>query len=290
VHSQTRSCALFWPAEGERIGYSLPYTGLYGKLLFRPGEITLWSGSSGSGKSQLISDCVPKWIQEGSRVCVASLEMKPEWTLKRMVKQTGGMDRPSEPFIKDILSYLDAGLLLYEKVGKSNIDTLIEIFDYARAKYGCEQFVIDSLMRLGIAGDDYTGQEQAVFKLVDWTIANNVHMHLVAHSRKGDRDRGAPDTEDIKGAMEIGANAFNILTIWRDRRHEEDLRSAETAEERRMLDEKPGVILNVAKQRNGDFEGKVRLWFNIDTYQYFSAGDNRQWPRNYLGSPRSEAA
>ena len=37
---------------------------------------------------------------------------------------------------QQILDYLDNGLLLYEKVGKSGIAPLLEIFDYARAKYG----------------------------------------------------------------------------------------------------------------------------------------------------------
>lgn len=281
---------LFWPSEGEHLGYSMPYAGIHRKLLFRPAEVTLWSGSAGSGKSQLISDCVPKWIQEGSRICIASLEMKPEWTLKRLVKQTGGVDRPTEPFIREIVSWLDRGLLLYEKVGKASIDDLLNIFSYARAKYGCDQFVIDSLMRLGIAGDDYTGQEQAVYKLIDWAIANNIHLHLVAHARKGDRERKAPETEDIKGAMEIGANAFNIITIWRDREHEEKLKKAPTEVERQMIDEKAGVCLNVAKQRNGDFEGKVQLWFNQDTYQYFSGGDNRLRPRIYVKFEQKEQA
>lgn len=268
---------LFWPAHEDHIGYSIPYAGLSGKIVFRPGEVTLWSGSSGSGKSQIISDSVPRWIHEGSRVCVASFEMKPEWTLKRMVKQTGGVDRPVEAFIRTILAYLDRGLLLYEKVGKSSVEGLLEIFNYARAKYGCDQFVIDSLMRLGIAGDDYTGQEQAVYRMVDWTIANNVHLHLVAHSRKGGKDTGVPETEDVKGAMEIGANAFNIITIWRNRKAEE----AE-GDERKAMTEEPGVVLNVAKQRNGDFEGKVRLFFNTETYQYHSQTDNRRSPRCYI--------
>lgn len=282
-----RVVRLFWPANEERIGYTVPYSALYGKIVFRPGEVTIWSGDTGAGKSQIISDSVPKWIQEGSRVCIASFEMKPEWTLKRMVKQTGGVDRPVEGFIRETLGFLDSGLLLYEKVGKSDVDGLLEIFDYARAKYGCDQFVIDSLMRLGIAADDYTGQEQAVFKLVDWAIANNVHLHLVAHSRKGGRDAGVPETGDIKGAMEIGANAFNIITIWRNRKLEE-ITSAESG--RQAMTEEPGVTLNIAKQRNGDFEGKVKLWFNTETYQYFSGGDNRRYPRCYVREQMAGAA
>jgi twinkle protein len=82
---------LFYPPHGAPEGYSVAYAGLYGKLLFRPAEVTLWSGDTGSGKSQVISDCTPKWIQQGSRVCLASLEMKPE-QVSQAHAQTDGRD------------------------------------------------------------------------------------------------------------------------------------------------------------------------------------------------------
>lgn len=281
---------LFWPAHEERQGYTVPYGKISDKVHFRPAEMTLWSGAAGSGKSQIISDCIPHWIKQGSRICLASLEMKGEQTLRRMCKQTGGVDRPTAQYVERILDWLDGGLLIYERVGKAGVPALLEVFDYARAKYGCDQFIIDSLMRLGIAQDDYNGQEKAVFQIVDWTIQNNVHLHLVAHSRKGERGQGAPETEDIKGAMEIGANAFNILTVWRNRRHEEELGAAKTEVERHELDQKPGVLLNVAKQRNGDFEGKVGLWFDQSTYRYHSSFDRGVWDRVFLARGEQEAA
>lgn len=269
---------LFWPVPGHRTGYTVPYAKISDKMLFRPGELSLWTGASGAGKSQILSDCIVHWINEGSRVCLSSLEMKPAQTLKRMVKQASNLDRPSEVHIAQTIGFLDQGLLFYDRVGKAGIEGLLEVFDYARAKYGCDQFVIDSLMRLGIAGDDYNGQEKALFKMVDWTLLHNVHTHLVAHARKGEKGGGAPETEDIKGAMEIGANAFNILAVWRNRRLEEDLKATpEDSPEWRELVEKPGVILNVAKQRNGDFEGKVGLWFDQQSYRYHSSYDRGMW-------------
>jgi len=273
---------LFWPADEERVGYRTPYGKLGTDLLFRPAEVTLWSGASGAGKSQVLSDCIVDWVRQGGRTCLVSLEMRGDQTLKRMCKQVTGIDRPQSPLIRTALDWLDQGLLLWERVGKAGIDALLEIFDYARAKYGCDQFVIDSLMRLGIAGDDYTGQEQAMFKLVDWAVDNNVHLHLVAHSRKGERDRGPPDTEDIKGAMEIGANAFNIVTVWRNRKREGAMQDAGSDYERQEAAAKPSAILNVAKQRNGDFEGKVKLWFDKETYRYRSGEESDRWIRRYL--------
>lgn len=276
---------LFWPEPGDHIGYRTPYGKLGDKLIFRPAEFSLWSGASGAGKSQVLSDCIVDFIKQGARVCIASLEMKGEFTLKRMVKQTTGVDRPTEEFIVKALDWVDQGLLVYDLVGKSDIKSILSVFDYARAKYGCDVFAIDSLMRLGVASDDYVGQEKAVFDAVDWTIINNVHLHLVAHSRKGTVGSGAPETEDIKGASEIGSNAFNILSVWRNRELEENIRVATNEGNQMKIDEyteQPGVIFNIAKQRNGDFEGKVGLWFDQASYRYYSSYDKATFGRNYL--------
>ncbi len=272
---------LFWPEPEKHLGYTVPYPKLKDKLHFRPAELTLWSGASGAGKSQLLSDCIPHWIAQKSRLCLASLEMKGEQSLRRLTKQTGGLEQPTKETIERILHFLDEGLILYEHVGKSSVDTLLEIFDYCRARYGCDQFIIDSLMRLGIASDDYARQEQAVYKMVDWAVLNNVHIHLVAHARKGGLDKDIPSTEDIKGASEIGANAFNIITIWRNRPLEDKIFAASLAQEKADLAKRPGVIMNIAKQRSGDFEGKIGLWFDPQTYRYRCSFE-QSFPRRYL--------
>ncbi|WP_336293961.1 toprim domain-containing protein [Bartonella sp. CB169] len=273
---------LFWPAPQQHLGYTIPYPKLNGKLYFRPAELTLWSGASGVGKSQLLSDCIPHWISQKSRLCLASLEMKGEQSLRRLTKQTGGLEQPTREIIEQILRFLDDGLILYEHVGKSNVDTLLDVFDYCRARHGCDQFIIDSLMRLGIASDDYAGQEQAVYRMVDWAILNAVHIHLVAHARKGGLERDVPGTEDIKGASEIGANAFNIITIWRNRSLEDKICSASRMEEKANLAKRPGVIMNIAKQRSGDFEGKIGLWFDPQTYRYRCSSDCSSTSRRYI--------
>lgn len=107
-----------------------------------------------------------------------------------------------------------------------------------------------------------------------------------------------PDAEDVKGASEIGSNAANIIGLWRNRKLEDELRKAEEAVARgeagaaitlQNLQAKPPVIMNVAKQRNGDWEGKVGLWFNTESYQYRSARDNR-FGRNYVDFADYETA
>lgn len=278
--------SLFWPREGQHVGYRTPYATLGKKLLFRPGEVTIWTGDTGAGKTQLLSDCVVDWIGQGGKTCLSSLEMHPAFTLKRMCKQIVGREQPTEDAIATALDWAGAGLLVYELTGKQKLDELLAVFDYGRARWGCDLFVIDSLMRLGIAGDDYNSQEAVIFRIVDWAMASGVHVHLVAHAKKGERERGAPGIEDIKGAMELGANAFNIISVWRNRKLEDAVAKLQTdgnaGAAARMRESKPGVLLTVCKQRNGDFEGKVGLWFDQRTYRYRSSADPADWRRSYL--------
>jgi twinkle protein len=279
--------ALFYPEEGRHVGYRTPFGSLGTSLLFRPGEVTVWTGDAGSGKTQAVQHCGIDAVQQGSRLCVLSLEMHPKRTLERMMRQVVGTSQPTKAAIKAALDWLSTGLLMYGRTGKRSLDEILRIFDYARARYGCDQFIVDSLMRLGVAGDDYNTQETVIFRLVEWTMAANVHTHLVAHSKKGERDRGAPETADIKGAMEIGANAFNIISIWRDRKFEEQVQALRESPDgyeaaAKLFESRPGVVLNVAKQRNGDFEGKVGLWFDQASYRYRSRADGPSWKRSYL--------
>jgi twinkle protein len=286
--------SLFWPKAGEEPGYALPWNKIGGRLRFRPGELSLWTGGTGAGKSQVLSHALVAMGEQGARVCIASLEMLPGQLLKRAVKQAGNVDRPTEPYIRDIMGWLDQWLWVFGQVGKAGAGRILEVFEYARCRYGCDVFVIDSLMRLGVGSEDYQGQEAAVFELVSWAVEKAVHVHLVAHARKENRSNGAahaiPDSEDVKGTSEIASNAANILGIWRNRKLEDELKQASEAAAKgdgaaelklRELADKPPVVLNVAKQRNGDWEGKTGLWFNPSTYQYRSAHDHQDG-RKYL--------
>lgn len=290
--------SLFWPINGVEVGYRMPFAKVGDKMVFRPGELSEWTGSTGAGKSQVLSYALVAMGQQGARVCLASLEMAPAQTLRRMIKQAGNTDRPTERFIRDIMHWMDGWLWLFGLVGKTPVSRLIDVFEYARCRYGCDVFAIDSLMRLGIGSEDYEGQEKAVFELVNWSVEKSVHVHLVAHARKADRSagHGVPEAEDVKGTSEIASNAANILGIWRNKKLEEEIRIAAEAMERGdvgaqlKLDElaqKPPVLLNVDKQRNGEWEGRFGLWFNPITYQYRSAHDDR-YGRKFV--PMREAA
>lgn len=268
-------CKLFFPSGDEPEGYTL-FCVDGPRLRFRQGELTVWTGATGHGKSQCISHAVADWMSQGARVCIASLEMAPQMLLARLAKQICATGDPTEDFLREAFDWMDGKAWIFNLVGKSGYDRLLEVFDYARRRYGVDTFVIDSFMRVGgIAPDDYAAQERAVFAITSFAVDNGVHVHLVCHSTK-DGAQGVQENEDVKGTGEIIANAFNIIAIWRNKKHENELAElmlreragenlADIIHEKRQ---KPSVVLKVGKQRNGDWEGRVGLHFCTKSYQY----------------------
>ena len=96
--------------------------------------------------------------------------------------------------------------------GTAKADRLIEIFDYARRRYGIQLFIIDSLMKCGIGDDDYNGQKAFVDSICDFKNKTNSHVILVTHSRKGDSEEKPTGKMDVKGSGAITDLTDNLLS------------------------------------------------------------------------------
>ena len=71
-------------------GERLPWKKTEKLIRFRAGELTLWTGINGHGKSKLLGQVATGLMYQGAAVCIASLEMHPAETVKRMVEQAEG--------------------------------------------------------------------------------------------------------------------------------------------------------------------------------------------------------
>ena len=67
-----------------------PWSSMAETFAFRPGEVTVWAGHNGGGKSMMTGQVALSLIKQNQRVCIASFEMKPMITLARMVRQFSG--------------------------------------------------------------------------------------------------------------------------------------------------------------------------------------------------------
>lgn len=264
--------------------FFLPFESTRHKIAFRPQELTVWSGINGHGKSQFLSYLVSSQINHpgfAAKVFVASLELTVEQYLRRAVKQVTAKECPSESQIEDGLMYLEGNLWLYKHQGGTNRQKLLEIMHYVRKRYDVRVFVIDSLMKCGIGEEDYNTQKLFVEALCDFKNDHDCHIHLVVHPKKQQDEDMAPGKLSIKGSGGVGDLADNIMTVFRNKKKEKLIRGdyhPKCEEERQALHRAGDVYLYCDKQRHGDWEGLIELWYNIKTYCYSDHDTTRAYP------------
>lgn len=269
--------------------YETPWRKADDKLMFRAGEVVLVAGYNGSGKSQLVQHLALQQMYHGHTVCYASLEMAGPSLMYRTTRQATGLRQPTAEYARAVHAWFGAHLLIYSAGQSSKLDPLLGAFEYARQRYGCKVFVVDNLAKCGMAEDDYNGQKAYVDALTDFAKATGSVVIVVHHLRKGVSESDLPGKMDLKGSGAITDMADTVCLLWRNKPKEEAEEQGLDVSERGPLErtEDPDACLRVVKQRNGEWEGKLWLWFDVDSYQYLGAAEQR--PFRYVGCMREVA-
>lgn len=256
----------------------LPWSKTHGKVAFRPGEVTLWAGANGSGKSLITGQMCMTLLAQNQKVCIASFEMKPQKTLERMARQYTGFDgeymrthHPEElPTFFELLDDMKActsQLWLYDQQGTVKADKLFAVIRYCAQELGVQHFVVDSLMKCVAGDDDYNGQKEMTDKLTALARDYHIHIHLVHHIRKPDDDNKRPTKWDSKGSSAVTDLVDNVMMVWRNKPKERLMETDKANEKQRA---EPDALLICDKQRNGDWEGTIGLYFDKNSHQYIA--------------------
>ena len=243
----------FFPEDEECKGMMLPWEKTHKAVRIRAGEVSIWTGINGHGKTLVLDHACVAGIAQDEKWCIASMEMMPGKHLKRIYRQACGMADPNHEIIHSVNDYLGGHLWLFDVRGTAKAQRIIEVFEYARKRYGITQFVIDSLAKCGFAEDDYNGQKDFVDKLTDFVREHVCHIHLVAHGRKSENESHAPGKLDVKGTGALTDMVDNVFSVWRNKPKEAEVQKSDKTSAATL--EKPDAIIEVCKQRNGEWEG-----------------------------------
>ena len=96
-------------SKGQKIwGAKLPWPKTHDTFRLRQGELTIFGGANASKKSLVCGEIILSLLKE-SKVCLASLEMKPSESLYRMLMQAAGAKdgTPAESFIQEFSAFVD---------------------------------------------------------------------------------------------------------------------------------------------------------------------------------------
>lgn len=232
-----------------------------GRIDFRPGEVSLWAGVNGHGKSMMLSQVTLDLLLQDEKALVLSFEMKPVRQMQRMSRQAYAGDEPPSSFLSTFHQWTDGRLWMYDHNGSIQWTQVMAVMRYASDKFGITQFIVDSLMKCVKGDDDYNAQKDFVNELCAFAQARQVHVHLVHHVRKGESEDKAPGKFDVKGAGAITDQVDNAFIVWRNKKAE------------RGDTKDPTAMLKCDKQRNGEWEGMLGFWFHQDSMQYLEACD-----------------
>jgi twinkle protein len=257
-------------------GAYLPWPKLADKFRFRPGEVTLWPGINGHGKSQVTALTQMDMAYNGERVAVASFEMAPKRTLARMLRQASCSAEPSRRYIDEFMEYFDGKLHLINRRGMVDQKYVEACVRYCVDKLGVTQFFIDNLTKCVKGDDDYNGQKNFIDAMCAAGMDTGCHIHIVHHIRKGEDEYKVPGKFDVKGTGAITDQVDNTITVWRNKRKEGLIAKGKATPENM---EEPDCVLAIDKQRNGSWEGNLALWYDHESMSY--TDEKRGRPRYY---------
>ena len=251
----------------------MPWTKTQDDFNFRLGEVTLYAGGNGGGKSLITGQIALHLIKQKRKCVIASFEMKPTSTIHRMLRQFAGefIDDPltndREKYIKGLTQRFNqfAGdhLYIYDQQGSTTPQQTIAMARYCAVELGIEHIFIDSLMKVCNAEDNFNEQKYFVDELTALARDHNVHIHLIHHIRKLQSEEVQPGKYDIKGTGAITDQVDNVFLMWRNKQKENRKRNGEKYEE-----DLPDAYLMCEKQRNGEAQEMYGLYYHQGSQQF----------------------
>jgi len=254
---------------GEEIhsGKSLGWVKTEDKFRVRMAELTIITGPSGHGKSMWLSQVMLSIMKQGGKCLLSSLEMRPVLSLSRLISQALGSQEPTDDYIRKFCTRAADKLYIYDQTGTTTSQDMIATLFYGKHILGVDVFVIDSLMKIQDITEESLDKQKAFANSLAVTCRDlNIHVFLVAHTRKMKDETEIPDATDIMGSSHIRNLCDNIICVWRNRAKEKLVEEGKTApEELRII---PDAKVFVQKQRNAQWEGSFNFWFDPKGLRY----------------------
>jgi len=250
---------------------------------FFAGELSVWTGKRGIGKSTLLSQLLLEAVNQGHKVCSYSGELDSaqfrEWAYLQAAgpDHVGYRDDPLtgkrlptvDPMADRLISeWLRERFWLFdlEKNTRHDPEAILGQFSYAKMRYGADVFLVDNIMSVDFdykrEKDFYRVQSEFTQALAMFSKRQHVHIHLVVHPRKSSGGKpGQVTADDVHGSGDITNRADNVFFLTTH-----------------TIDELTKPMLVTLKNR--DFGSKINQWLDFDkkSRRFFPDGGDPKKP------------
>ena len=254
---------------------------------FFAGELSIWTGKRGMGKSTILSQMLLQAIDQGHKVCAYSGELDKEQFREWTYLQAAGPDHVEyrhdpltgkemptvNPQTAALISeWLRERFWLFDLERNTTHDpkAILGQFSYAKMRYGADVFLVDNIMAVDFFGvrekDFYREQSKFTQELARFAKRQNAHVHMVVHPKKesGTGQKGSADkftADDVGGSGDITNAADNVFFLTT-----------------RMVGDTKKPILVTLKNRK--FGSKIQPWLDFDkkSRRFFADGGDPKKP------------
>uniref|UniRef100_A0A3Q3A0B3 Twinkle mtDNA helicase n=1 Tax=Kryptolebias marmoratus TaxID=37003 RepID=A0A3Q3A0B3_KRYMA len=184
----------------------------------RKGELTVFTGPTGSGKTTFISELALDLCMQGVNTLWGSFEINNVRLAKIMLTQFA-MQRLEEKleqydFWADRFEELPLYFMAFH--GQQNIKTVLDTMQHAVYLYDINHVVIDNLQFMmgheNLSVDRFAVQDHIIGVFRKFATNSCCHVTLIIHPRKEDDDREL-QTASIFGSAKASQEADNVLIL-----------------------------------------------------------------------------
>lgn len=257
----------------------LPWQKVNPYFEFREGEVTVWAGQNGHGKSQVTDMVKLSLMAQGQKVGNASFEMKPVTNLRRMSRMTFGTNPFDEAYqseegmslvdvmFDDFCDWTDGRLWVFNQTGTTDGAKVQAFVRYCAKELGLNHIFVDNLAKCVSDEDDYNGQKRFIDTMCAIAADYRTHIHVVHHLKKPPKETDKPDKSDVKGSGSIIDQPDNLMLVWRNKAKEDAMKEGRAGKEN-----EPDAMVYCKKQRNyegnEDNEPAISLWMHKQSLQF----------------------
>lgn len=196
---------------------------------FEMGCITIWTGLSNAGKTSVLTMITKQTIAQSEKVFFFNGEQTRDDFKNNLYKQSVSKNDIFDKQYRDTCIFDEYvrepaplnklygdKLFIYNNEMSRDIDSLLYAMEDCRRAYGVNVFILDNFMQIDIQSSDVFHEQTVIMeKLRTFAVNKCVHIHLVAHPRKVERNTNRLTLYDIAGSANLTNKAYNIVSITR---------------------------------------------------------------------------
>jgi twinkle protein len=246
-----------WQERQEQSGIEMPWSKLEGRFSLKPASLTMLAGYSGHFKSTISAQMILSAMMQGKRVGLASLELELPQIMEQLIDIASTTGTPSKEWANKFMEWTRGKLFVYDRVDAIAPEDATSL-TYACKDLGCDLVVIDALMMCGLENENYGAERDFAQTIQAIAKSEQLAILLVHHARKPSGTEGEarrPNKYDAMGSSYLVNICNNVLMCWHDKQKKHAMETGGDFD-----DDRPCMMLTVAKNRGGRFEGAVGLW------------------------------